>query len=80
MLGVEDRILNTIKELRVADTETLRRKIAMSPEYIDEVCAGLIKDRYISKKPKGYVLTQEGQKAISPVKVRGPIAVLKGGL
>ena len=80
MIGKEQQILKNIRELKRADEETLARKMAISPGYAEELCKGLIKDAYIMKSPKGYVLTKEGARIISPVKVRGPIAILKGGL
>ncbi len=80
MIGKEQQILKNIRELKRADEETLSRKMAISSNYATELCEGLIKDGYILRTPKGYVLTKEGTKIISPVKVRGPIAVLKGGL
>ncbi len=80
MIGYETTVLKVVKELRIADEETLSRKMAVSSKYAGEICEGLIKDGYLKKAPKGYQLTPEGQRAISPVKVRGPIAVLKGGL
>ncbi len=79
MIGYETTVLKVVKELRIADEETLSRKMAVSSKYAAEICEGLIKDGYIRKTPKGYQLTAEGAKAISPVRVRGPIAVLKGG-
>jgi len=80
MIGYETTVLKVVRELKIADEEALSRKMAVSSKYATEICEGLIKDGYLKKTPKGYQLTTEGAKAISPVKVRGPIAVLKGGL
>ena len=80
MIGYEAKVLKVIKELKVADQEALGRKMAVSAKYTVEICNGLVKDGYITKTPKGYKLTPEGEKSVSPVKVRGPIAVLKGGI
>ncbi|ODS34287.1 MAG: hypothetical protein SCARUB_00546 [Candidatus Scalindua rubra] len=80
MIGKEQQVLKIIRELKRADEETLGRKMAISSNYATEICKGLVKDGYILKTPKGYVITKEGEKISSPVKVRGPIAVLKGGL
>lgn len=80
MIGYEATVLKVVRELKIADEESLGRKMAVSSEYATEICNGLIKDGYLSKTPKGYKLTSEGERAVSPVKVRGPIAVLKGGL
>ena len=78
MTGVEKQVLEIVKELELADEEALSRKMAVSSQYITKVCNGLVKDGYLLKTPKGYILTPEGEKAVNPVKVRGPIAVLKG--
>ena len=80
MTGAEQQVLKNVKELKMADEEALTRKMTVSPKYITKMCEGLIKDGYLSKTAKGYKLTPEGEKAVSPVKVRGPIAVLKGGI
>ena len=80
MIGAEGQILKIVRELKLADEETLSRKMAVSSEYITKICEGLIKDGYLLKTPKGYKLTSEGGKLISPVKIRGPVPVLKGGL
>jgi len=80
MIGYEVTALKVVRELKIADEESLGRKMAVSSKYATEICEGLVKDGYLKKMPKGYQLTPEGTKAISPVKVRGPIAVLKGGL
>ena len=80
MIGYEAQVLKVIRELKLADEETLARKMAVSSDYATEICSGLLKDGYILKTPKGYKLTPEGEKSVSPVKVRGPIAVLKGGI
>lgn len=80
MVGYETTILKVVRELKVADEEALSRKMGVSSNYAGEICEGLIKDGYLKKTPKGYQITGEGERAISPVKVRGPIGVLKGGL
>ena len=80
MIGYEEQVLKIVKELKMADEEALSRKMAVSRKYVIEICDGLVKDGYILKTPKGYKLTPEGEKSVSPVKVRGPIAVLKGGI
>lgn len=80
MIGAEQQVLKVIKELKTADEEALGRKMAVSHKYAVGICNGLVKDGYLSKTPAGYKLTPEGERAVSPVKVRGPIAVLKGGL
>ena len=80
MRGAEGQILKIVKELKLANEEALRRKMAVSPEYVIEICEGLIKDGYLLKTEKGYKLTPGGEKSISPVKIRGPVPVLKGGL
>ena len=80
MIGYEAQVLKVVKELKMADEEALGRKMAVSCKYVTEICNGLVKDGYLSKTPKGYKLTPEGEKSVSPVKVRGPIGVLKGGL
>lgn len=79
MIGYEGNVLKVVREIKIADEETLSRKMAVSSEYVSEICKGLVKDGYILKTPKGYKLTPEGAKLISPVKIRGPIPVLKGG-
>lgn len=79
MIGYEGKVLKVVREIKIADEETLSRKMAVSSEYVSEICKGLVKDGYILKTPKGYKLTPEGAKLISPVKIRGPIPVLKGG-
>ena len=78
MSGIEQQVLKIVKELELADEEALSRKMAVSSEYVAKICDGLVKDSYLLKTPKGYILTPEGEKVVDPVKVRGPIAVLKG--
>ena len=79
MIGYEEQVLKIVRELKMADEEALSRKMAVSSKYVSEICKGLVKDVYLLKTPKGYKLTPEGEKSISPVKIRGPISVLKGG-
>ena len=80
MIGYETQALKVVRELKMADEEALSRKMAVSSKYVTEICNGLVKDGYLSKTPQGYKLTLEGFMAINPVKVKGPIPVLKGGL
>jgi len=80
MRGVEGEVLKIVRELRLVNEETLKRKMAVSSEYVKEICEGLIKDGYLSKKGERYQLTPEGEKSISKVVIRGPVPVLKGGL
>ncbi len=80
MRGTEAQVLKIVKELKLANEEALRRKMAVSSEYVKEICEGLIKDGYLLKTEKGVKLTTEGERLISPVKIRGPVPVLKGGL
>ena len=80
MRGAEEQVLKIVKELKLANEEALSRKMGVSSEYVKEICEGLIKDGYLLKIEKGYKLTPEGERLITPVKIRGPIPVLKGGL
>lgn len=80
MTGAEAQVLKIIKELKQVDEKTISRKMAVTSGYVIELCEGLISDGYLRKSGKGYSLTPEGMQAINPVKVRGPIQVLKGGL
>ena len=80
MIGYEAQVLKVVRELKIADEEALSRKMAVSSKYATKICEGLVKDGYLLSAPKGYKLTPEGEKSVSPVKVRGPIAVLKGGI
>ena len=80
MRGAEAQVLKIVKELKLANEEALRRKMTVSSEYVIGICEGLIKDGYLIKTEKGYELTPQGESSISPVKIRGPIPVLKGGL
>ena len=80
MRGTEGQVLKIVKELKLANEEALRRKMGVSSEYVIEICEGLIKDGYLLEVEKGYKLTPQGESLISPVKIRGPIPVLKGGL
>ena len=80
MIGYESQVLKVVMELKLADEEAISRKMAVSSKYVTEICNGLLKDGFLTKTPKGYKLTPEGEKSVSHVKVRGPIAVLKGGI
>ena len=80
MIGYESQVLKVVMELKLADEEAISRKMAVSSKYVAEICNGLLKDGFLTKIPKGYKLTPEGEKSVSHVKVRGPIAVLKGGI
>ncbi|MFQ6066100.1 MAG: hypothetical protein ACE5K3_02330 [bacterium] len=80
MRGAEGQVLKVVRELKLANEKALSRKMGVSSEYVKEICEGLIKDGYLLKLEKGYKLTPEGERLITPVKIRGPIPVLKGGL
>ncbi|MCK4419086.1 hypothetical protein KAV79_04705 [Candidatus Aerophobetes bacterium] len=80
MRGAEGQVLKVVRELKLANEKALSRKMGVSSEYVKEICEGLIKDGYLLKIEKGYKLTPEGERLITPVKIRGPIPVLKGGL
>lgn len=80
MFGAEHQVLKIVRELNMAGEEAITRKMAVSKKYVAEICAGLLEDGYLLKTPKGYKLAGEGEKAVSPVKVRGIIPVLRGGI
>ncbi len=80
MRGAEGQVLKIVRELKLADEKVIARKMAVSSEYAIQICEGLIKDGYLLKVEKGYKLTSQGESLITPVKIRGPIPVLKGGL
>ncbi len=80
MFGAEKQVLRIVKELRRAGEEAISRKMAVSKKYVAEICEGLMLDGYILKTQKGYKLTSDGEELVSPVKVKGMIPVLKGGM
>ena len=80
MKGNERQVIKIVAELKEADGGTIARKVGVSAEYAAQICRGLIDDGYLVENDNGrHELTPRALKAISPVKTRGPIAVLKGG-
>jgi len=80
MTGTESQILKIIGELREAAAGSIARRMAVSEEYVIEVCQALLQDGYLAEQAPGrYALRIKAEKAINPVKVIGPITVLKGG-
>ena len=80
MKGSEKQILKIVSELKEADCEAIARKVGVSAEHVAEICQGLVKDGYLIKNSNGkYRPTPEALKAISLLKTRGPIPILKGG-
>ncbi|MBU4313046.1 MAG: hypothetical protein KJ706_10090 [Candidatus Omnitrophica bacterium] len=80
MRGIEKQILNIIKEVEETDEESIAFKLGISSEYAAGICSILVKDGYVEEQPKGkYKLTLKGKKMTSPVKITGPIGILKGG-
>jgi DNA-binding IscR family transcriptional regulator len=80
MKGNEKQIIKIIAELEEACTETIARKVGVSTEYTAAICQGLAKDGYLLEGSNGnYRLAPQALKAIDPVRIRGPIRVLKGG-
>jgi len=80
MKGIEKQVLNLIKELEEADTNSLAFKLGISTEYTAEICSVLIDDGYIEEMPdKKFKLTLKGKRVTSPVRTTGPIPILKGG-
>jgi len=79
MTGIEKQVLNIVKEVGEANSETISRKVGVSAEYVTEICRGLVNDGYLGEGNGKYKLTLRALKAVSPTRTRGPIAVLKGG-
>ena len=80
MKGIELQIVKVVTNLREADSESIARRVGVSAEYAARVCAGLLKDDYLVVGSDGqYRVTPKAQRAINPVKTRGPIPILKGG-
>jgi len=80
MKGNERQVLRVVAELKEADGPTIARKVGVSAEYAAQICQGLINDGYLGGSGNGkYELTPKSLKAISLVKTRGAIPVLKGG-
>lgn len=81
MKGFESQVLRIVKEMQEAGKDAIARKICVSEKYIAEICRELIADGYLKERGDGkYVLTEKSLSKINPVKSRGPIGVLKGGL
>ena len=70
MIGAEGQVLKIVRKLKLADEETLSRKMAVSSKYVIEICKCLVKSGYLSETPKGYTLTSEGESAASPVRIK----------
>jgi len=80
MKGSEKQVLNIIKELEEAGIDSLAFKLGISREYAAQICSILSKDGYIGGQQNGkFKLTLKGKRAISQVRITGPIAILKGG-
>ena len=81
MKGTESQILKVVKEMGDADNEAIARKMNTTQRYAVTISKNLVKDGYLREKSPGkYILTHKGEREISPLVCRGPIAVLKGGL
>ncbi len=79
MKGSEKQVLCIIKELEEADIDSMAFKLGISTEYVTQICSVLGKDGFIEGNPSGkFKLTLKGKKVISPLKTKGPIAILKG--
>ena len=79
MKGTEKQVLNVIKELEEGDSGSMAFKLGISAEYIAQICSILINDGFVEEGPGGkFKLTLKGKRAMSPVRARGPIAILKG--
>lgn len=81
MTGIETQILKTIQELERADPASIARHIGISEGWVLEICQIMAADRYLNALGDGtFELTERSTRKLSPVKSRGRIPVLKGGI
>jgi Mn-dependent DtxR family transcriptional regulator len=80
MKGIEKQIVKIITDLGEADSESIARRIGVSAGYTEKICEGLLKDDYLVVADGKYRVTSRAEKVVNPVKVRGMISVLKGGV
>lgn len=79
MLGVERQVLALIKGLGWADREAIAQKMGVSPNYLDKILNGLIRDRYLYKTERGqYRLRSKAKRALAPY--RGAVIASTGPL
>ncbi len=69
MTGTEKQILKILRELELADEQTIARKMVVSSEYVKEICECLMKSSHLSKAPEGYKITSKGKNAISSARI-----------
>ena len=69
MTGAEKQTLKIVRELELADEETIGRKMTVSSEYVKEICECLIKSGYLLKTPEGYKITFKGKNAITSARI-----------
>lgn len=74
MKGIEKQVLDIISGLEEADKRSVGSKLAISTEYVDELCSFLVKDGYLEETRSGKVkLTPKGEDFAAPVvKTRKP--------
>ncbi|MDA2926054.1 winged helix-turn-helix transcriptional regulator [Acidobacteria bacterium AH-259-G07] len=81
MTGIETQVLRVIQELGRAGQDAIARKIGVSEGYAFNICRHLAEDGYVvNSHDAKFKLTEKSMRELSPVRSRGPIAVLKGGM
>ncbi len=72
MTGIEERILEVLRELKLADEEAIGRKMGVpsKSDHIKEICGSLMKSGHLSKTPEGYKITFKGKNAIGSAIVK----------
>lgn len=81
MTGIETQVLRIIQELGLAEPSSLARKIGVSEAYVSDNCKNLVEDGYLIVRKNGkFKLSGKAKQELSPIKSRGPIAILKGGI
>ena len=69
MTGAEKQVLKIVRELELADEETIARRMLVSSNYAKEVCECLIKSGHLLKTSEGYKITSKGENAISSARI-----------
>lgn len=74
--GNKMQVLKIVGGMGEADTETISRKMIVSPEFVKKLCESLVKNGYLSEVGEGkYKLTPEAERVLNPYRTTGPMGI-----
>lgn len=63
--GTEQEILKIVAEAKRANTALIRKRLGLTPGYVEYLCQVLVRDRYLAESGSGvYALAQRGKKVL----------------